>query len=103
MLEQPQILVKFFMDNAQQSLRTVRGFIGQHRAFGNPPQQERFLLQKCADLSAAGTLYMEFYALLRVMHHLLDTGNDTGLVQIITGGFLIREVCLGDQEDQPVL
>ena len=36
-------------------------------------------MQKCADLSAAGTLYMEFYALLRVMHHLLDTGNDAGL------------------------
>ena len=102
MLEQPQVLVKLLMDDAQEGLGPVGLFIGEHRALGDVPQQVGLLRQQGVDLPPAQAFHVEFDPVLGVVHHLLDPGDDADLVKVLPCGLVLRQVHLGHQEDEPV-
>ena len=45
---------------------------------------------------------MELDALVRRMHHLLDLRNHADLIQILRRRFVLREIGLRDDKDQPI-
>lgn len=103
MLEQPQVLVELLVDDAQQRLRPVGLFIGEHRALDHVPQKIGVFLGQGGDLPPAQALYVELDALVGVVEHLFYPGDDPDLVQVVPHRLVLRQVHLGHQEDQPVL
>ncbi len=83
MAEQPQVFVKLFVNNANESLGAVGFFIGHHRTFHDISQQIGVLLNQGHDFAPAQALHMELRPVFRMVEHLLDAGNYPHLIQVV--------------------